>query len=93
MIEFTDQRGNPVYVNPRHVKVLTDNGSGGTQVWLEYDTPHYPGSRSSVLNVLESPREVARAITMTLNLRPYSVLRPKKPRSREQGSLGMDEPE
>lgn len=67
MIEFTDQRdGSSVYVNPHHIRVLTESSSGGTQVWLEYDTPHYPGARSSVLHVVESPEEVATAIRAAL---------------------------
>lgn len=93
MIEFTDQRGNPVYVNPRHVKVLTSNDSGGTQVWLEYEAPLYPGSRSSFLNVVESPRRVAGAIRMALHRRYSGFSRPRKTRGVEEDSPGVTETE
>lgn len=93
MIEFTDQRGSPVYVNPRHVKVLTSNGSGGTQVWLEYEAPHYPGSRSSFLNVVESPRRVAKAIRMALHPRFPGFSRPRKKGRVEEDSPGVTETE
>lgn len=93
MIEFTDQRGNPVYVNPRHVKVLTSNDSGGTQLWLEYEAPLYPGSRSSFLNVVESPRRVARAIRMALNPRFPGFNRPRQKRSVGEDSPGVTEAE
>ena len=90
MIEFTDERGKPVYVNPHHVKVLTDNGSGGTQVWLEYDTTHYPGSRRSVLNVVQPPSRVAKAIRTALHLRSPGFIRPRKPRAIEEDSPGVE---
>lgn len=90
MIEFTDRRGNPVYINPRHVKVLTDNGSGGTQVWFEYDVPHYPGSRSSFLNVVQSPSRVARAIRIALHPRSPGFIRPRKPKTEEDDSTEVE---
>lgn len=93
MIEFTDQRGKPVYINPRHVKVLTDNGSGGTQVWLEYETPHFPGSRSSFLNVVQPPSRVARAIRMALHPRTPGFIRPRRARAIEKDSPGVTEVE
>ena len=87
MIEFTDQHGKPVYVNPHHIKVLTDNGSGGTRVWLAYREVNYTASGGSFLNVVESPDKVARAIREAIHPRaPYfSLARPRRPRSVEKG--------
>ena len=65
MIQFEDTSGRPVFVNAHHVKILTDDGDGGTTVWFEW--PDYTARRmGAYVRVAEDPKLVAKTISQAL---------------------------
>lgn len=100
MIELTDRDERAVYVNPHHVKMVTEDGRGGTYIWFEWQPTQHGFSYGSNVQVSEPPKEVASLLRKALHpTRPFFYPYKKRPSAlretvgREGGQRELDEGE